>query len=159
MSDKKKRIAGAAFWKIQKVLQDIEKQAKELREWREEQAQKLEAYPYQLNWGLGVVYEMDCEVSTVGGREVVTNGKIQGKIPQEILDEDKAKRDVIENADRTLGEFRDKIAKKLAVHRDDINLKSGVIAEGEYDDLELDLDSLDEPTKKKSKKDKKGELD
>ena len=156
MSEKKRRIAGKAFWRIRSAMEAIEKAAKELREWREEQAKALEVYPYQLNWGLGVIYSEDCTVTVQDKREVVTNGKIERKIPQEILDEDRKRRDEIETKDVSLGQFRDKLAKKLEVHPADIDLKSGVISDDGFEDIDVDMD--DEKPQPKSKKGK-GDLD
>jgi len=138
----KKRIGGRNYWRIRKLVDEIKEIGKEIDKWQEAEAEKLELYPDQINWGVGSIFDPMVEI--VDGQ--VINAKVIGRLERDLFNAAAEKREALKAKDAELGELRDELAKKLGIWPDMINVNTGVI-EGDYEEVDPD-DQPEEKTEK-----------
>lgn len=132
--EKKRRIKGDAFWKLKGFQKRIKNLQEELTEWELKKAEELELYPDQINWMSGAIYKDGAEIQN--GR--VVNAEIISRLPYDVLNEHRAIVNKSKSIDKDMTEFQEKIARQLKVWPDMIDLKTGIIADNDYEGFDPD---------------------
>lgn len=140
---KKKRIKGKAFWKLKDFEKKIRDFQEELSEWEINKAEELELYPDQINWNTGAIFDPNAEIKN----NQVLNGLVIGRLEHKTLREHKNIIDKVKLIDKEMIEFRDKLANKLEVWPDMIDLKTGVIENDVYESIDPDMSHSKEKNK------------
>lgn len=129
---KKRRINGRDFWRVKEFFKRIEAARKKLQDWRDDVLEEQKFYPDQVNWVTGAVYDWNAEIAD--GH--VVRGRIVDRLPRPALAAHRSLVRDLEKIDEELGAFRDLLAGRLNVFPDDINLKTGEVAESGYEELD-----------------------
>jgi len=135
---KQKRIKGTHYYTMQNMVKDLKKERKEIVKWQNAEAEKLDAYPDQINWLAGSIFDPMAEI--VEGK--VINAQVIARVPRDIFKQNQEKAAKLEELDDKLINYREDLAKQLDILPSMINLETGVINNKDYEGINPDEEEI-----------------